>query len=713
MNHRTRISARHIVRGLALAAVALTVCAGAQEVPQAEREALVQIYEATGGPEWHSNDGWLGEPGSECGWYGVTCDIIGDEWRTRELDLAYNGLQGELPQTLAALAHLNHLQLTGNRLGGQIPTELWELESLEFLDLASNEFSGTIPDTLLELNGSVLDVSGNRFTGYRISDGALQVDGTFKRVRLGGNLLEALPPEEWTRDVIVVELNLSDNRLAGSLDASDLPPDLDRLDLSDNDLVEVSGLKTASTPELRVLDLSRNRLATWPDQLDQLHVTQLYLGGNELSGPLPDWLPGLPLFDLDLSDNQLSGDLPEQLADLELGVLDLTDNAFTGPIDPAVNALTGESYGGVWLLVGNNQFSGPLPEDFNPARFNSEFAPNTSHRPRRFGIRGLDLCWNALEIEPEAVEAINDVHRGGAVEDCIGRSRIAVDPSLSGSWYLPERSGEGITQMVLDNGRILTYWFTFRDRFSPSTQMWSVSVGEPGERSTKRERMDIPVGGRFSAGLSDGTLRMLNTPLWYRQSPLHADSAHFSYDFVGGAICLTGFCSWEFHTGRYDQQRLSELAGTRCDNQSPFQQFSGAWYDPERNGEGLIVEALPDDRVVVYWFTYTPDGSGDQAWMIGQGVFENLGLTSDPQPEFPYRAEVDMYQPQGTGFGQDFDTDEIEVLDWGSLELQFREAGDGRIVWDSDLEDYGSGEYPVERLARPMLAECGGDADQS
>ncbi|MCB1613980.1 MAG: hypothetical protein KDI60_19810, partial [Xanthomonadales bacterium] len=46
---------------------------------------------------------------------------------------------------------------------------------------------------------------------------------------------------------------------------------------------------------------------------------------------------------------------------------------------------------------------------------------------------------------------------------------------------------------------------------------------------------------------------------------------------------------------------------------------SGAWFDPARNGEGVILQVLPNGRALAIWFTYPPTGeSGDQAWLIAQ-----------------------------------------------------------------------------------------------
>ena len=37
--------------------------------------------------------------------------------------------------------------------------------------------------------------------------------------------------------------------------------------------------------------------------------------------------------------------------------------------------------------------------------------------------------------------------------------------------------------------------------------------------------------------------------------------------------------------------------------------MSGSWYDPTRDGEGIVLEILPDGRQLAYWFTYDIDGN--------------------------------------------------------------------------------------------------------
>ena len=112
--------------------------------PETDREALVALFNATGGPNWTRNDNWLSDvPISE--WEQVTTD---DNGRVTELELGGNQLSGEIPPELGNLENLTVLTLFGNHLTGEIPPELGNLTNLTELWLSFNQLSGEIPPEL-------------------------------------------------------------------------------------------------------------------------------------------------------------------------------------------------------------------------------------------------------------------------------------------------------------------------------------------------------------------------------------------------------------------------------------------------------------------------------------------------------------------------------------------------------------------------------------
>jgi hypothetical protein len=319
---------------------------------------------------------------------------------------------------------------------------------------------------------------------------------------------------------------------------------------------------------------------------------------------------------------------------------------------------------------------------------------------------GLNLCWNDWQIDDPAIDSwIAARHVGGDYPDCINRTRSAMSPEISGSFYKPSRSGEGMTLMLLDRGDPLVYWFSFD---TEGRQQWAFEVGLQRDESLQWSTL-LETRGDFAIGIrSIDNQRLVRPLMGARLDRLGPNGMHFERRYWDYAFCPPLQdpegnplpCSIIPISDRLDYTRLSQLAGTSCTNQSAYQQYSGAWFDPFVAGEGFVIEALPDDRAVVYWFTYQPDGSGDQAWMIGQSHFE-----ADGQGQA--RIEFDqLYQPTGGVYGEAFDPEAIEAVDWGRLTVEFTDADRGRIEWDSRLPAYGSGDYPIVRLARPMLAEC-------
>jgi hypothetical protein len=105
-------------RGLSAAEIAILSfqCGGVSEIPQAECQALVDLYVSTNGPQWTNQSSWL-QTNTPCNWNGVLCN----NGHVIALALANNGLSGPLPPTLSNLSGLVVLSLYNNQLSGIIP----------------------------------------------------------------------------------------------------------------------------------------------------------------------------------------------------------------------------------------------------------------------------------------------------------------------------------------------------------------------------------------------------------------------------------------------------------------------------------------------------------------------------------------------------------------------------------------------------------------
>ena len=109
--------------------------------------------------------------------------------------------------------------------------------------------------------------------------------------------------------------------------------------------------------------------------------------------------------------------------------------------------------------------------------------------------------------------------------------------------------------------------------------------------------------------------------------------------------------------------------------------YSGQWFDPARNGEGIALEMLGDGHALVYMFTYPPSGySGQQAWLIGIGDVVGNGI------EF-----ADVLRSSLAADGS------LQAAHWGRMGLVFSDCNNASMRWDGP-SDWGSMEVPLSRV---------------
>jgi len=131
--------------------------------PLTQREALIDIYERTGGTNWFRQENWLSSD-NECEWELVECE---DDVNVSSLSFASNNLEGTIPESMGNLSNLTGLYMDRNALTGTIPASMGDLSNLTGLYLDSNELTGTIPESLSNMYKLFYAVIGdNDLTGY-------------------------------------------------------------------------------------------------------------------------------------------------------------------------------------------------------------------------------------------------------------------------------------------------------------------------------------------------------------------------------------------------------------------------------------------------------------------------------------------------------------------------------------------------------------------
>ncbi|GAX21202.1 hypothetical protein FisN_26Lh160 [Fistulifera solaris] len=246
-----------------------------------DRSILVELYQATRGPDWVRHDFWNTRT-DVCEWFGVGCD----------------------PRRNVILLNLEH-----NGLLGTIPTSLWRLPKLQYLNLGFNQLSIALESSYRAKNLLVLSLNA----AGRVDLTGLDRLSTLSVLELSSNGLRGSFPTQILDVSNLRVLRLQDNQLTGTIPSS-----------------------FASLNYLRVLHLQQNRLVGPVPALTQsVSLEHVDLSNNGFHGSIPaNFLSHVPIFSnksihINMSHNQLTGEIPESLTRFEYFNLTLGGNQIT------------------------------------------------------------------------------------------------------------------------------------------------------------------------------------------------------------------------------------------------------------------------------------------------------------------------------------------------------------------------------------------------
>jgi len=286
---------------------------------------------------------------------------LGNLASLQEIDLSGNQLSGTIPPDLGRLGALQRLSIAGNQLTGSIPPELAQLGALQRLELNGNQLSGSIPAELGGLKELVtLSLYSNRLTGAIPAQ--LGTLAKLEALYLADNQLTGTVPDEISGLTSLTSLYLNGNQITG-INAAALGKltKLETFSAAGNPLTQPAALEPlGGLKSLRVLDLQRCGLtgAVPAFLATATSLTELHLGGNELSGPVPDLGALVNLADLGLNDNDLTGPISPDLGQLRsLLYLSLEHNHLSGTIPRELGNLANLLY----LNAHGNELSGSIP----------------------------------------------------------------------------------------------------------------------------------------------------------------------------------------------------------------------------------------------------------------------------------------------------------------------------------------------------------------
>ena len=124
--------------------------------------------------------------------------------------------------------------------------------------------------------------------------------------------------------------------------------------------------------------------------------------------------------------------------------------------------------------------------------------------------------------------------------------------------------------------------------------------------------------------------------------------------------------------------------------------MNGIYYVPGiANGHYVSVQRIHDNNdVMVFWNTF--DSNGNPAWIYGVGT-----LTSDRHIHAQMARNIGgVLQPGGPATG-------AKGSNWGSVDIDLTSCSAAQFNYQSDLPEFGSGQFPLTRLAFESAINCG------
>jgi hypothetical protein len=222
-----------------------------------------------------------------------------------------------------------------------------------------------------------------------------------------------------------------------------------------------------------------------------------------------------------------------------------------------------------------------------------------------------------------------------------------LNSEVNGDWYSVGRAGEGIKLEMLSNGEVLMSVFSYPKTGESAEQLWLVGTGKVEQNGVRFDKLYRTRGPRFGAAFNSSDMQL---EVW--------GSAEFALSTCGeGALTLSGPAGYGSSTRKMLQLTRQSVPCYSRQAQQLYTGLSGSWFDPARSGEGVSVTIQNDGSAAILFHTYTP--TGEQAWFAVQAPYSAGSIAGR------------LLQPVGTRFGTDFNSGNITVRDFGSVNLRF------------------------------------------
>lgn len=284
-----------------------------------------------------------------------------------------------------------------------------------------------------------------------------------------------------------------------------------------------------------------------------------------------------------------------------------------------------------------------------------------------------------------------DANNDGVFECDRGATEVpfpyTLTPGHSAAFFNFLRNGEGQYVEMLNANTAVVYTFTQRPDGGGS--MWFIGVGYVLGNSIVIDQLLRPTGTSFGDGF---VAEDITNEFVGGQSMVFNDCEATS---PGGSVAFSGNHAVGLEALMTRAQRLSNILGCGDITPHPNAGLSGSYFLPARNGEGIVVQWLPDGQVLVIFFTY--DLENNQQWVIGIGQSDGFSVTMDA-----------LYASGNSEWGSDYNQDDVVLTPWGTFELTWTECGGVQFSYNSTVSGYGSATRPYQRLSTLWDTTCPG-----
>ena len=283
----------------------------------------------------------------------------------------------------------------------------------------------------------------------------------------------------------------------------------------------------------------------------------------------------------------------------------------------------------------------------------------------------------------------------------IFRSSVdADDSSTSGSMVLTYSDPETATSScfpVQSNA-----YYSFGGKYAGSMLFDTFSVGE---MSCKSYTDSFCTSGEVDLGLAssvDGDASNKNTNF----ATLVPVIGTLSRNAIRAKCAATAYASSVFTVFSPQPVSFDDLF---FDSQNPASTsitlggyLSGSWYNPVSSGQGFELEfTAQSNEVIATWFTFKPDGSGDEIWIYAEGKYDPSQNT----------VTIPAVISAGTNFLPAFNSSDIKKVPWGTLTFSFITCNQATVSWNSTVAGYGSGTQQLTRLTSIAGLSCAADSN--